>query len=125
MWAEEEEERRGVGSPWGFIVVMGVGVNDVMIGSRKRKTTKFPTTKMFMRHTMRQNTGGEAGICRSPCSEDGRRMMDEGRGKEKKGPNVIKVKKTGKQRKKRKGGETARNQPTQINPAAKVKSNEK
>lgn len=61
----------GDGSPWRFVVVMAVGVNDVMIGSRKRKTTKFPTTNMFMRHTMRQNTEGGAWKCINPCSEDG------------------------------------------------------
>lgn len=38
-----------------------VGVNYQVTGrSRKRETTKFPMTKMFMRHKMRQNTEGGA-----------------------------------------------------------------
>lgn len=55
----------------------------------------------------------------------GRRWGDLGAPEEKKGRKIIEMKKKNKEAKKGDEEETTQKQPTQINPAAKVKSNKK
>lgn len=99
-------------------------MNNVMTGGRRRgrrrRTTKFPNHQNV--HAP-QDEAKHVYILAWRMS--GRRWGDLGAPEEKKGRNIIEMKKKTRKQKKGEEEETTQKQPTQINPAAKVKSNKK
>lgn len=105
-------------------------MNNVMTGGRRRgrrrRTTKFPNHQNVhapqdeAKH-VRKGWNMYISLLGGWVADDG---GDLGAPEEKKGRNIIEMKKKHKEAKKG-DEETTQKQPTQINPAAKVKSNKK